>query len=204
MQNQQIATQRDFERFGAEMEDYNEETHQAIMGSINSQSEAISMQMAATEAAYGEAREDADAEVAEREEQTSGMSSTINGFVQRGYDALQYTCDLLDEAADFVGEANQIDNVVPWDTIKDVDDFLQSVPVEIGFHTPAVDLGCTPRVCLGFLGCTPSLCFGLPSIGFWIPMPWWPIVWPMQQLFSIVPTEEVIDDVIVDVKCAFI
>ena len=210
MQNQQIATQRDFERFGAEMEDYNEETHQAIMGSINSQSEAISMQMAATEAAYGEAREDADAEVAEREEQTSGMSSTINGFVQQGYDALQYTCDLLDEAADFVGEANQIDNIVPWDTIKDVDDFLQSVPVEIGFHTPAVDLGCIPQICINWpwpcscSSCTPRMCFGLPSIGFSIPMPWWPIVWPMQQLFSIVPTEEVIDDVIVDVKCAFI
>ena len=139
------------------------------------------------------------------------MSSTINGFVQQGYDALQYTCDLLDEAADFVGEANQIDNVVPWDTIKDVDDFLQSVPVEIGFHTPAVDLGCIPQICIYWpwplcscSSCTPRMCFGLPSIGFSIPMPWWPIVWPMQQLFSIVPTEEVIDDVIVDVKCAFI
>jgi hypothetical protein len=79
-------------------------------------------------------------------------------------------------------------------TIEDVADFMDSIPVSIGFSTPKVNLGC---IDLGFW----DKCFSLPRISFSIPLPWWPIVRPLQLPFEIVPTSEVIDDEIVDVKC---
>lgn len=195
LEHQQIATQRDFDRFGAEMEGYSEESHQAIMDSLDSTKDAIAAQMLATDQAYAEALDDASETATETQQQSSDMATTVEGFIQQGYDALQYSCDLLDRAAEYAGIANDIDNIVPWDVIEDVDDFMQSIPISIGFSTRRVRLGC---VDFGFY----SKCFTLPSISFTIPTPWYPVVWPLQQVFKIVPTSEVIDDVITDVHCA--
>jgi hypothetical protein len=114
LENQQIATQRDFERFGAEMEEYNEEVNEAIMDSLDSTKATVAAQISAADAAYGKAHQDGAEKAAEAQQQGSSMADTVEGFIQQGYDALEYTCDLVDTAAKYAGIANDIDNVVPW------------------------------------------------------------------------------------------
>jgi hypothetical protein len=117
LENQQIATQRDFERFGAEMEEYNEEVNEAIMDSLDSTKATVAAQISAADAAYGKAHQDGAEKAAEAQQQGSSMAATVEGFIQQGYDALEYTCDLVDTAAKYAGIANDIDNVVPWDVL---------------------------------------------------------------------------------------
>jgi hypothetical protein len=183
--NQQIATQRDFERFGAEAEDYSEETQQAMMDTLDSQRRAVEGQIDAANVAYGRASEDASEEAEERREQTAGVSGMIQDKLMDIHTGLYKTCEILDETTEFVNDANEIDNIVPWFIIKAVEDFLNDIPTTFGWSSP--------RACLPFW---PHWC--IPAIGFKIPLPWAIPVVKLRMVFWLVPSAEVIPDIVPD------
>jgi hypothetical protein len=187
LENQQIATQRDFERFGAEMEEYSEETHQAMMDSMESQKAAVSRQLAAANEGYAMASDDAAAEADEKRDQAAGLSGMIQDKLNNIHQGLYKTCEILDDATEIANYANAVDNMVPWFIIKAVDDLINAIPTRFGFSVPEL--------------CAGPLCF--PSWSAWIPLPW---AWPVSMLkvaFVLVPTEEIIPDSLTEETRAF-
>ena len=187
LENQQIATQRDFERFGAEMEEYSEETHQAMMDSMESQKAAISRQLAAANEGYAMASDDAAAEADQKRDQAAGLSGMIQDKLNNIHQGLYKTCEILDEATEIANYANAVDNVVPWFIIKAVDDLINAIPTRFGFSVPEL--------------CAGPLC--LPGWSVWIPLPW---AWPVGMIkvaFVLVPTEEIIPDSLTEETRAF-
>ena len=98
---------------------------------------------------------------------------------------LYKTCEILDETTEFVNDANEIDNIVPWFIIKAVEDFLNDIPTTFGWSSP--------RACLPFW---PHWC--IPAIGFKIPLPWAIPVVKLRMVFWLVPSAEVIPDIVPD------
>ena len=187
LENQQIATQRDFERFGAEMEEYSEETHQAMMDSMESQKAAISRQLAAANEGYAMASDDAAAEADQKRDQAAGLSGMIQDKLNNIHQGLYKTCEILDDATEIANYANAVDNMVPWFIIKAVDDLINAIPTRFGFSVPEL--------------CAGPLC--LPGWSVWIPLPW---AWPVGMIkvaFVLVPTEEIIPDSLTEETRAF-
>ena len=187
LENQQIATQRDFERFGAEMEEYSEETHQAMMDSMESQKAAISQHLAAANEAYAMASDDAAVEADEKRDQAAGISAMIQDKLNNIHQGLYKTCEILDDATVIANYANAVDNIVPWFIIKGVEDFINMIPQSFGFSVP--------KVCLGP--------FCIPSWSVKIPLPWaWPVT-KIKMVFWLVPSEEIIPDSLTEETRAF-
>jgi hypothetical protein len=182
LEHQQIATQRDFERYGAEMEGYSEESHQALMDSIESSRTVISGQLSAANDAYAMAQNDAQVAAEEQREQTAGIAGMIEDKLIDIHTGLYRTCEILDEATEIANDANAVDNVIPWYIIKAVEDFLHDIPTSFGFSVP--------KACIG------PLC--LPSWSVKIPLPWAVPVIKIRMMFWLVPTEEVIPDQLVE------
>jgi hypothetical protein len=182
LEHQQIATQRDFERYGAEMEGYSEESHQALMDSIESSRTVISGQLSAANEAYAMAQNDAQVAAEEQREQTAGIAGMIEDKLIDIHTGLYRTCEILDEATEIANDANAVDNVIPWYIIKAVEDFLHDIPTSFGFSVP--------KACIG------PLC--LPSWSVKIPLPWAVPVIKIRMMFWLVPTEEVIPDQLVE------
>lgn len=181
LEHQQIATQRDFERYGAEMEGYSEESHQVLMDSIASSRTAISGQLHAANEAYAMAQNDAQVAAEEQREQTAGITGMIEDKLMDIHTGLYRTCEILDEATEIANDANAVDNIIPWYIIKAVEDFLHDIPASFGFSVP--------KACVG------PLC--LPSWSVKIPLPWAVPVIKIRMMFWLVPTEEIIPDQLV-------
>jgi hypothetical protein len=182
LEHAQIATQRDFVRFGAELEDYSEEAHQAIMDSIEASKSSTAAQLAAAREGAAMAGDDAATQAAETQEQGAGIQGMIQDKLMDIHTGLYRTCEILDEATEIATYANIVDNIVPWYIIKAVEDFLKMIPRTIGFSTP--------RVCLGP--------FCIPSLNFKLPLPWAVPVTKIRMVFWLVPTSEVIPDALVE------